>query len=203
MRSLTEAERTRIFSGESELEPPAMPIYVDPDLEAVEDYPLGGEAVGWLPGSRRIVLRGDVFENYSDPQLHGLLAHEIGHHRGSHVLMSKIWKCVMAAVVLILFLVGMIGWWLTLDLWVLAALISALVLLVPLTMLSSAWISRRLEVDADRRAIDLLGTSEPIVALREPEANAPRPSGLREWFWELCHPWPHPDDRLEALRDDE
>lgn len=202
MRRLTDSEYDRIFL-ESELEQPEMPIYVDPGLEAVDDFALAGEAEGWRRGTRRIVLREDVIDRLDDDQLRGLVGHEIGHHQGSHVLMGKICRCLMASVVLVIFGVGMVAWWLTLDLWVLAALVFVIVLFVPLVMLSSAAISRRLEIDADRRAIDLLGSSEPLVALRAPEADAPRPSGLREWFWELCHPWPHPDDRLAALRDDE
>lgn len=201
MRRLTDSEHDRIFL-ESGLEAPEMPIYVDPDLEAVDDFALAGEAVGWRRGTRRIILREDVIERVDNGQLRGLVAHEIGHHRGYHGVLNKIWKCLVAVVVLVVFGIGMVGWWLTLDLRVLAALVAALVLFVPLVMLSSSWFSRRLELDADRRAVEILGDSEPIEALCQP-AEELHPSGVREWFWYYCHPWPSSSEQLRALRDDE
>lgn len=198
MRPLTESEHDRIFL-ESNLEEPSIPIFVDPDLEAIEDFELAGEAEGWRRGNRQIVLRESAIDRLDDQQLRGLVAHEISHHRLSHVLKSKIWMCLMASVVLIVFLAGMISWWITLNLWVLAALVTFLTLSIPAVMLSSAAISRRQELDADRHAVELLGTSEPLEALREPAAAAPRPRNLREWWRESLYPWPREEKRLAAL----
>lgn len=86
-RSLTRNERKRLRPLSEETE---IPIRVTstpktaPDSD--ETVPLKSEAVGWRPGVRCVRLSEQCFEQYSDTELVGLLAHELGHHDGNHRL---------------------------------------------------------------------------------------------------------------------
>lgn len=173
-----------------------MPIYVDPELEAIEDFPLDGEAVGWVPGDRRIVLHSDALDA-PDVQLRAVVAHEIGHHRGHHVFFSKVWKGIVMAVGIVLLLSMMYTAIYTQNLRLLVVLLPFYLAYPAFVMLSSGWISRRLELDADRRAARLIGLDAYRASLVPgPEVS---PSGIHERFWLLCHPWPSAADRLAAL----
>lgn len=173
-----------------------MPICVDPDLEAIEGFPLDGEAVGIV--RRRIVIHADALDA-SDAQLHALVAHELAHHQGHHVLFGKVWKFLVTAAGLGLFLSMMFTAVITQDFRVLAVLVAFFLSYPAFVMLFSGWISRRLEIDADRRAARLLDTPEPIVSSLRSAPSRSSPSGLRERFWRLCYPWPSADARLAAL----
>lgn len=57
--------------------------------------------------------------------------------------------------------------------------------------------TRRLEIAADRRGAALLDSSEPLEAMYQVDADLPRGDLLSE----LTYPYPHPADRLDALRE--
>lgn len=203
MRSLTESEHDRIFL-ESTLEEPSMPICVEKDLDAAEDidtieeFPLAGEAVGWLPGRRRIDLNATVFD-YDDELLHAIVAHEMGHHRGHHIFITKVWKWVSVVIALSIFFAGFVMS--LFHLWLIPVFVGIIMSLIPIVMMSSGWFSRKLEFDADRRAAALLDGTEQLEALCDAEsAERPEPSSLRDRFYELSYPWPTSEQRLESLR---
>ncbi|WP_248911074.1 M48 family metalloprotease [Halocatena marina] len=196
MRPITTAERERLAPVLDETE---IPVCVDPELEMIDGFALGGQAVGWLPGRRRVVLREEVFESYDNEQLRGLVAHELGHHLGPHTFVSYFAKSVGMVLGVAVIGGGLLQWLRTWDLWRLAFLLIAAILLLPALQMWSAAVSRRLEYDANRRAIELLGDSAPVEALLEPRTDEPRPSTIREYYGELCYPWPHPADQLAAL----
>jgi Zn-dependent protease with chaperone function len=58
-------------------------------------------------------------------------------------------------------------------------------------------LSRRLELDADRRGAALAGSTEPLEEMFPVDADLPREDLLTE----LLYPYPHPADRLAALRE--
>jgi hypothetical protein len=77
-RGLTERERERLAplveKTDIPIEVTATPTTFDSNDELT--VPLAGEAVGYWPCERRVVLREQCFTEYTDKELVGLLAHE-------------------------------------------------------------------------------------------------------------------------------
>lgn len=194
-RRLTAAERACLTPVLEETE---ITIRVVEEIEAVDDVLwLSGEAVGWLPGRRRIELSERSIEHLSDEQLLGLAAHELGHHRGRHVLVSKLLKAIVVIATLTAFLAGFVWWLVTTQLAWLAVSIAAVTGAVLVSLFAIPALSRRLELDADRRGAALIGRTEPLEALCDPTTE--HASGLRDRLADLCFPWPRDEDRLRSL----
>lgn len=195
MRSLTDSERDRLGPLIDETE---IPIRVADEIEAIEDVLwLSGEATGWRPGRRRVELSERSIEHLNDDALLGLVAHEIGHHRGYHVILAKLIKAVVIIAALTAFLGGFAAFFATSTLAYLSVPVVGITAAVLFSLFGSPALSRWMEYDADRRAAMLLGSTEPLEALCDP--ISPRPSGLRDRLADLCYPWPHPADRLASL----
>lgn len=198
MRGLTESEHDRLFCDESALEESSIPIYVDPELEAMEGFRLDGEAQGWVPGRRRIVIHAAALDASAE-ELRALVAHELAHHQRHHVLISKLCQLVGALAVLSLLVAVLVVTVLTRDLWALGLIPVFIGGLLPTLMMWSSWCSRRMEIDADRRAARLVGIDAYRASLVGPDEPEASPSGLHDWFWWLCCPWPSESERLAAL----
>lgn len=198
-RALTAEERDRLQPLIEECEIPVRVSLEEMTLDGEGMIPLAGQAVGHWPFERRVILREECFETYSDLQLTGLLAHELGHHDGRHVLLARAGKfaiCLLALASfgglwgLALLSAGQAAW---------GAFVGCLLgfaLVIAVVLLGSAWVSRRVELAADRRAAALLDNTEPLESLCRPGEDMDR--GPR-WA-ELLYPSPHPADRCAALR---
>lgn len=91
-RELTAEERDRLQPLIEETEIPIRVTATEMTVSDEEIIPLAAKAVGHWPFEREIVLSELCFEEYSDEQLIGLLAHEIGHHDGRHILVKRVCK---------------------------------------------------------------------------------------------------------------
>ncbi|UPM44040.1 M48 family metalloprotease [Halocatena salina] len=100
-RTLTDDERDRL---EPVLSKTNIPVRVSAEMGSSEVLRLNGKAIGWWRDTRRAVLADRSFDRFDDEQLHALVAHQIGHHRGRHPLLLGMYK-------LVVFLsAGLIGW---------------------------------------------------------------------------------------------
>lgn len=194
-RPLTAGERARLAPV---LDRTEIPVRVSASIEPLEDViELHGEATGWRSGDREIVLSSRAFSRLDDEQLRALLSHEIGHHRGRHPLLSLVFKAAVMACAIPIVPVGLtVG--LFFSLWTFAAYAAVTAGYVLFVVFGGAWVSRRLELAADRRAVELLGSTAPLEALVRPGVTPP-PTGLRARVADLCYPWPRCDRRLAAL----
>lgn len=194
-RSLTDEERDRL---RPELEQTEIPMRVTDSIEPIEDViELHGEATGWRSGDRRIVLSSRTFDRLENEQLRALLAHEIGHHRGRHPLLYRVFKAAVLVCAVPIVPAGLyVGLFFSLWAFVLYAVGTAAYVLA--VIFGGAWVSRGFELDADRRAVELLGSTEPLEALVRPGVTEP-PTGLRDRVADWCYPWPRCDRRLATL----
>lgn len=199
-RGLTDDERERL---QPVLDDTEIPVRVTAEAMTLDDEALiavAAKAVGWWPFERAIILREQCFD-YSDEQLLGLLAHEIGHHRGHHGLWSRLatgGSVVVCLPVLLALAFGGVGGGLITGRWlVVLGSVLAMILLAGAIMLGSARISHWMEHDANRRAAALLDDPEPVAALYRDRAN----EGRADWWSEAIYPHPHPADQLDRLRE--
>lgn len=196
-RALTAGERDRLAPLLDETEIPVR-VSTEPLTFSEVEILIGGQARGCWPRERSIVLSTEQFERADDEQLLGLFAHEVGHHAGYHGLVQGVCKVLvggLAFVVLVGLLVGVVGSVVS-ERWLLTALsVGAIGLVFFCLPLIGGTLSRRFELDADRRGADLLGSTAPLEALYKPGADTEYAS----WWAEKCYPWPHPADRLAAL----
>lgn len=194
-RPLTADERERLAPVLSQTEIPVRVSEVP--IEPIEDViSLHGEATGWRSGDRRIVLSSQAFDRLDDEQLRALLAHEIGHHRGRHPLLHRAFKTAVLACAVPIVPAGLaVGLFLP---WAAVLYVVVTAVYVLFVVFGGAWLSRRLDLDADRRAVELLGATEPLEALVRPEVTEP-PTGLRDRVGDLCFPWPRSSQRLASL----
>lgn len=202
-RPLTPSERDRLQPLLDRTEIPIRVTAADMTVTDDEIIPLAAKAVGHWPQDRSIIIWDGCFEQYTDRQLTGLLAHELGHHDGHHILLKRIVKLAIAGlgtvVMLGLLALGFLSG-ARLQWGVFAGCVAGCVVgfcLVGLLVVFS-WpaLSRRLEIAADRRGAALLGSTAPLEAMCLPDADLPREDLLTE----LTYPYPHPADRLAALR---
>lgn len=199
-RQLTDEERARLSPLVEETEIPVRVTAEPTVFFETEDWTrtLSGEAVGWRSSTQRVVLAERCFECEEDAQLVGLLAHELGHHDGNHLLFSKCFKWCIAGLGLLVvcsLLVGVVGGSLT-ERWLLVVGSLVAIGAVPFVlMLGSARVSRWMELDATRRGALLLGETAPLEALYEPRAD----DEYGPLWAELLYPYPHPTAKLEQL----
>jgi hypothetical protein len=150
-RPLTDEERDRL---QPLLDDTEIPVRVTAEEMALDDEDLiavAGKAVGLWPFEREIILRDQCFD-YSDEELLGLLAHEIGHHRGHHGLLSRVvtvGSVVVCLPVLLALAFGGIGGGIITGRWlVVLGSVLAMILLAGAIMLGSARVSRSMEFNA-------------------------------------------------------
>lgn len=194
-RPLTSTERERLTPVLSQTD---IPVCVTDVIESMDDViTLHGEASGWRSSERQIMLSSGAFEQLEDDQLRALLAHEIGHHRGNHPRQFRMAKTGLVVGAFLLLGAGL-GGSIFLGPWVIGMWGVLLAGWMFLVIFGGAWLSRAMEFDADRRAIEMLGTTEPLEALIRPGVTPP-PVGVRDRLVELCYPWPTADRRLASL----
>jgi Zn-dependent protease with chaperone function len=203
-RPLTDAERERLVPLIEETDIPievtsTPTTFMETDERTI---PLAGEASGYWPRERRVVLGEQCFEEFTDEELVGLLAHELGHQEGYHGLVLRGFKAVVVMLALPMLLGSLAGIMIGIGSarWLVVG--GSLVGLgaVPVAAwLSSAALSRRLELAATRRGAQLLGETAPLEALYAPRAD----EAYGDWWAELLYPYPHPAAQLAALRDDD
>jgi Zn-dependent protease with chaperone function len=199
-RPLTDAERARLSPLVEETEIPVCVTAEPTVFFETEEWvrTLSGEAVGWRSSTRRVVLSERCFECEEDAPLVGLLAHELGHHDGNHLLLSTCFKwgvAVLGLFVVCSLLVGIVGGILT-EHWLLVVGSFVAIGAVPFVlMLGSARVSRWMELDATHRGALLLGETGPLEALYEPRAD----DEYGPLWAELLYPYPHPTAKLEQL----
>lgn len=195
-RPLTPAERDRLAPV---LEMTDIPVRVAEEIEAAEGLlRLNGEATGWRAGQRRITLSSSAVEHLDDEQLRGLLAHEVGHQRGQHLLIWRGIRAIEMGLAVAVIPLGFLAGLLIDGLWSWALLPAALVCLILFVLVGGAALSRWMEYDADRRGATLLGSTQPLESLCRPGV-APPPPGVGDRLAAMCYPWPHPADRLASL----
>lgn len=133
-------------------------------------------------------------DRLDDEQLHALVAHQVGHHRGRHPLLrgeGNLVGVLLAASIGPLLTVIRIS-----DPWV-AYPTSIALLLTGLFIVGTVWY-RRLEFAADHRGAALLGSKVPLRALLRSAVDDPS-SGLRARVVGSCHPLPTARQRRSAL----
>lgn len=193
--TLEECERLSPLIEKTEL-----PVRVTPPTTTLgeDEIALIGGADGWRPRARRVLLSAQCFERYSDEELLGLLAHELGHHDGYHRLVKRVvLACVGVLEILVVsgLLIGIVGGALT-GQWVLwGGCFAGILVALVLGAVGIVGYSRYLEYAADRRGVALLGSPEPLQALYQPAQQE-----RREPWWEVLYsPTPRPADQLAAL----
>jgi len=160
-----------------------------------------------LGNSRRVVLFDNLVQACPRPEILSVIAHELGHWRGRHIL--KGFALSSAGLVLgLLLLKALLGWWPFLALLGFSAP-DSLMLLVALPFLSTlagtltapvgAAVSRRFEREADQAAFELTGDPEAFIELekrlvRKAQADLLTPKVLHWWY--ASHPLP--EDRIAA-----
>jgi Zn-dependent protease with chaperone function len=201
-RALTDDERDRLQPLLDRTDIPvrvtAEPLIFFEDDDGTETF--AAHAAGLRPRNRRVVFQETCFEDYSDEQLLGVFAHELGHHDGRHGLISA---CAKAGMIIFALLVvaglwgGAIIWASSGEWGVLALGLLASALLFGLQTVGDGLFGKWKEYDATRRGALLLGETAPLEALYEPSAETE--SGP---LWaELMYPYPHPADQLDRLRE--
>lgn len=190
-RPLTDDELDRL---EAVLSKTDIPVVVSATMELSDDRRLGGTATGWWRDTRRIVLAEQAFDRLDDEQLHALVVHQVGHHRGRHPLLRGVGNLVGVL------LTASIGPLLTViqvsDPLVTYPTIIALLLTGMFIVGTVCY--RRLEFAADRHGATLLGSKAPLRALLRSAADDPS-SGFRAKIAASCHPLPTARQRRSAL----
>jgi Zn-dependent protease with chaperone function len=189
-RSLTQTERERL---QPVLEKTTIPVCVsiEPLTMISEKVTLRGQAVGGFLTDRQILLHEDVFDRLDDAGVQALLAHEIGHHRGYHNHITDI-GTVILALPLVSGGIGAVLWGKT---WPILVGLAGLFVFLLVAMA----VSRRLELDADRRAAEVLGDAESLEALCDSD-HCEKSLGIKERWDQLWSPWPSETRRLAVIR---
>lgn len=193
--TLDECERLSPLIEETEL-----PVRVTSSATTLgeDEIALMGETVEWRPRARRVLLSEQCFERYSDEELLGLLAHELGHHDGYHGLVKRVGlACVSVLETLVVsgLLMGVVGGALTGQWRLVGGCFVGILVALVLGVLGILGYSRHLEYAADRRGAALLGSTEPLQALYRTAKQDSRVP----WWETLCSPSPHPADQLAVL----
>lgn len=193
-RSLTDDERDRLEPALSKTE---IPVVVSAAMGSSVVLRLNGKATGWWRDTRRIVLAEQVFDQFDEEQLHALVAHQVGHHRGRHPLLLGVGKLIVfllaGSIGSLLAGVTLTGPWS----WAVYPIIIAVLVVVLIS--GGSVLLRRLEFAADRRGATLLGLTAPFRALLDPAVvDRDQPSGIARLV-DYCYPWPTARQRLRAL----
>ena len=157
---------------------------------------VGNAAIsGVLPGLRYVYLTDELLKVLDDDELEAVLAHEIGHGKGHHLLL-KLGAVLLALVaVLGVLLLGVRA----LDASPGLLAVAAVALLLPVVVLLVLGVlGVALEQRADDHAVRTVGAAALSSALEKlAEANAvPRHTG---WLWNVLQQHPGLDQRLRRL----
>jgi STE24 endopeptidase len=164
-------------------------------------------ALTGLGRTRRIIVSDTLLSRYSDDEVEGILAHELGHlvrhdiWRGMalHTLVTALGLLVASRVLAAL--ASPLGWTGAGDVAGLPALLLAIGAVSTALRPSANAFSRRMERAADRFAIDLTGNPEAFASAIErlgtQNLTEERPSRLARWFF-----YTHPPvaERIAAAR---
>jgi Zn-dependent protease with chaperone function len=130
--------------------------------------------VGVTPGTRRVFFSDALLARLGPRELAAVFAHEIGHARRHHVPLFVSWALT--------FFAGLE--WLSLELDPEGGTLGLVVLVsgLGLWLLGFGWLSRRVELEADLYALELLGDAEGLVlALDAVAPGRPSRSGWRHF----------------------
>jgi len=159
--------------------------------------------------TKRIVLFDTLLASHSQEEILAVLAHEIGHWKKKHILKQLIFM-IAASLVLLYFVYLIVNWpplYSTFGLKQTPVYAGLLLVSIYLSCAGfffsplGAFISRRYEREADKMAVELVGTSEPMINALKRLAKD-NLSNLHPHPWYVWFYYSHPPliERIEYLK---
>ena len=164
---------------------------------------VGNAAIsGILPNLRYVFLTDHLVELLDDDELDAVLAHEIGHGKGHHLLLKLgATLAALAAVAALLALGGQRALASAADAVGLVPVLVALpVLLVLVLLLVQGGVGVALEKRADDAAVAAVGAA-PLAAALDKIADANRTQRRTGWLWNVLQQHPGLEPRLRRLHE--
>ena len=153
---------------------------------------------GVLPSLRYVYLTDHLLEVMEPDELRAVLAHEIAHGKGHHLLLKVLAGLAALGALSAVLLVGGAGEALVDAFGPLALVVGMPVLLVSVLLLAHGVVGIALEKRADDRAVEMVG-AEPLARALGKLADA---NGLKRrtgWLWNVLQQHPGMDQRLRRL----